>query len=876
MKIKMERNMHQERENLDIIFRRRTPESLLDDIRKFYRTSHGNDKQNVFPYEIDSFEKYDYFGAFNLPGYSGDEIRMRYNYLKNQYRESGYSIFGLLYEYADKVLIRMNQIPVCQMKEILNWNSITSRLGQDLFVTAWMAWNDVKSGKSGQGFLNKFDWPCCLRTDDMQLNKLIDNGLAENHFHLGGSTQIFSLSWVSMMNHPSLIYSSVCTGGRFLKNLEIDRSTFSKENEMRWVTLLRYAALIRTLLFTICICGNNHDSEKIQDVFFSYDLDKDNSKIERRVEALRLRYGTRVRIKDFYYKCLDYAMCYDLYKVDTSDYHRLLTSERALLYHCFSNIYQDKMNSLEQSLFYLYLLIKSNFRGEIIQNNSRSGFYNFSQYQDRKYQFYSLKEYEVEAQRLAVCSNIKDSSLKSLEARIMPGRTAKEMAGNLYYYDSLIGLASIDDLQKMFYVTHFPKSSLEKEIRDSHVSMISRPRNWKTRNLIYGQAKAIYNFRKYYCNVKNKVNQNLQFRLKGIDACSNEIGCRPDTFATEFRFLRSSDVGVSNVSYLFQEIPKQQLGVTYHVGEDFLDICDGLRAVDEAILFLGLKSGDRIGHGLVLGLNPELYYHNRYNKIYISKQDYLDNCIWLLFRTLEWNIALTSAEREFLKSEARRISSEIYGIIEVGQNTDIYDTLYHSWQLRGDHPDLYTTGVCQRKDHFSIFPYDDYMVGNKQFDCYRKDKCIASLYYRYHFDEEAKKRGRDVIAVEIEDWYIKLMGVLQEYMCQKRIADNRIAIECNPTSNKLIGYFNSYDEHPVLKFNDNILNPASVHPQILVSINTDDLGVFDTSLSYEYALLFCAIQRKRHSQDNFNDQQIYDYLAYLISNGFLMSFDTDK
>lgn len=870
----MLKKMHQERENLDIIFRRRTPESLLDDIRVYYRTNQEEKRQPALPYEIDSFEKYDYFGVFNLPGYSGDEIRMRYKYLKKQCMESDHSIFGLLYEYADKVLIRKNQTPVCRMKEILNWNSITLRLGQDLFVTSWMAWNDVKNGKSGPGFSYTFNWPSCLHTDDLQLNKLMESGLAENHFHLGGSTQVFPLSWAAMMNHPSLIYSSVCSNGRFSRNLVIDRSAYSKENEMRWIKLLRYAALIRVLLFTICI-SKQKNHEKILNDFFLYDLKMDNASIEKRVESVRLRYGTRVRIKDFCSKCLDYAMSDELYKVDTSDYHRLLTSERALLYHCFSNIYQNEMNSFEKSLFYFYLLIKSNFRSELIQTNFRCGFYNFSQYQDRKYQFYSLREYEIEAQRLAVCANIKDNCLKSLEARIMPGRSAKQMAGNLYYYDKLVGLSSVDDLQTMFYVVHFPKSSIENQINESDVSVIPRPRNWKTRNCVYGQAKAIYNFRQYCWNVKNIANQNLQFRLKGIDACSSEIGCRPENFATEFRFLRSSEVGNYNNNFLFQEIPKRQLGITYHVGEDFLDICDGLRAVDEAIQFLGLKSGDRIGHGLVLGLDPELYYQNRYKKIYISKQDYLDNCIWLLFRTLEWGITLTSAEREFLKSEARRISSEIYGTIEVGQNTDIYDTLYHSWQLRGDHPSLYMTGEYQRKQHFSIYSYDDYMVGDRQFDCYRDDKCIANLYYRYHFDEKVKRKGLEVIAVDIEDWYVKLMGKLQEYMCHNRIADNRIAIECNPTSNKLIGYFNAYDEHPILKFNDNILNPVSVHPQILVSVNTDDLGVFDTSLSYEYALIFRAIQRKRHSQGDFNDQKIYDYLAHIISNGFVMRFDTD-
>ena len=34
-----------------------------------------------------------------------------------------------------------------------------------------------------------------------------------------------------------------------------------------------------------------------------------------------------------------------------------------------------------------------------------------------------------------------------------------------------------------------------------------------------------------------------------------------------------------------------KLHTTYHVGEDFLDIVDGIRAVDEALLFCGLGRG---------------------------------------------------------------------------------------------------------------------------------------------------------------------------------------------------------------------------------------------------------------------------------------------
>lgn len=123
-------------------------------------------------------------------------------------------------------------------------------------------------------------------------------------------------------------------------------------------------------------------------------------------------------------------------------------------------------------------------------------------------------------------------------------------------------------------------------------------------------------------------------RVKGIDACSLEIGCRPETFATEFRYIRRS---------IREKTGRQadDIGITYHVGEDFLDITDGLRAIDETIRFLELDKGDRLGHAIVLGIEPLDYYQLKRN-IFWTKQDYLDNVIWLLYRSAELNVGISS------------------------------------------------------------------------------------------------------------------------------------------------------------------------------------------------------------------------------------------
>ena len=76
---------------------------------------------------------------------------------------------------------------------------------------------------------------------------------------------------------------------------------------------------------------------------------------------------------------------------------------------------------------------------------------------------------------------------------------------------------------------------------------------------------------------EREINQHM----KGIDACSSEIACRPKVFGQVFRYL--SDKGLHR---------------TYHAGEDFFDIVDGLRAIDEAILFCGVTCSHHLNHRL--------------------------------------------------------------------------------------------------------------------------------------------------------------------------------------------------------------------------------------------------------------------------------------
>ena len=111
---------------------------------------------------------------------------------------------------------------------------------------------------------------------------------------------------------------------------------------------------------------------------------------------------------------------------------------------------------------------------------------------------------------------------------------------------------------------------------------------------------------------------------------------------------------------------------------------------------------------------------------------------------------------------------------------------------------------------------------------------------------------------------------------QKLIAEKGIAIECNLSSNQLIGTFGTYYEHPLFRFNQHLLSRYEQRQHLFVSVNTDDQGVFDTSLENEYALLAeCIAQKKNENNENlYNDEVIYEYIDYIRRMGLEQIFPT--
>lgn len=776
------------------------------------------------------------------------------------------SVFYLLVRMGSRALCQSGEVLLCRFSEMLAWRSVYHELGQDLFTTAFLAWEDLRHGAPPR---RKFLWDAILKTDDSRLNALLARGIAENHCHLGGSTQNFPLTWACLMNYPDTI---ALTQAHLNRNLQPGHSRGARDNVWPWRQRLLWAAHLRASLFSTLETGRSPSPRH------TFDMERAHFSVlgalRQHTAALRCGYGAQVTVPRSRNFTLDYALRREDCRDGLLDHpNRLLSGERSFLYRCFRACFDGTFNNRAQDWFYLYLLIKENFRAEIVQINHQTGFYNFKEYQSRKDFVYDrFPAYLAEALRLSVVAETASQNILSFEARLAPRDTPEQLEeqirNHLLYIQRGGGLHN--DC-RLFFVYHFIKQPDPRQEDGAG----RRPRNYPVRAACRRQTLAIAE--------GLRRSQTLCRHVMGIDAANLEIGCRPEVFAPSFRYLRNLPPMLAQGAF-WERSTHPHIHVTYHAGEDFLDIADGLRAIDEAVRFLHLQRGDRLGHALALGVSPDIHYAFKHRKVILQKQDFLDNMVWLLYRSQELGAHTDPQLRAQMTRQAEELFFQIYFPHGRGPFHPTLYEYYCSMQLRGDAPEQYFVLPYRKKDPF--VPENSYPLfqvdPSDSLEPYRNSQTIAALYHAYHYDPEARRRGAEIAEFTVTPPYMALIREIQDRLGQQ-LERQGIMIECNPTSNYLIGTFRRYEHHPIFRFNNAGLlpqdgTPPAPCPQLSVSINTDDLGIFDTSLENEYAILAAALERActEDGEKRFTSDSVYKYLDNVREMGIQQAFSPGR
>lgn len=810
---------------LDILFRRINPEEVYEALWNDRSMSLKNlcmAKAELtmpgFSYEEKSTIIRKYLGD--------DEIKLWHS----QPRQ-----FEVLSSTADKVLEAGETSPVCRYAQTLIWRELYLLLGQDLFTTSWLAWQD-----SGGPRPRWFSWPAVIPVNDPILNQ-ITVGLAENHMHLMAGASTFAITWACLTNHPEAIFNN--GGIRVFLQPVVSRDAITIWSVEKRVL---FAACLRLILFRASR-GLEADAmgafRRFADDYLGDEWAAGT--LSERIDHMSALYGTLFPQPIGGAQYLDYAFTEDLYD-QVDEHYRLLASERQFMYSCFCCCYNGTFTEREQWLFYLYLLLKSQFRGEIVQVNKQVGFHNFHDYDDRKAVFWkkAYSEYLFEDYRQAINANLREG-IHSLEARLSPGLSTADDLVRVFDIDRAsafadgIDIGTLDSLswgrhvdagKNHFYVFHFPKDRDRTLPRSASAEPVYRHQDFREEVRIKAIAlSGILASSEYFAR-----------RVRGIDACSFEIVCRPEVFGPAFRFLRGFPVERYRGNGMSKVNPK--LGLTYHVGEDFLDIADGLRAADEALCFLGFRRGDRLGHATVLGVDPRLHYERKNRQLAMTKQEGLDICVWVLYRAGELGVYIPPILKSKLQRRAQTLFDEIYRDKLHDQGSGLGD-YFLSMKLRGDDPRCYA-----RCEYIPPHPNDGFdmfcAVDQPELWPLRRERRVVELCFMYHYCHGALNTGYETDVMDVDDDYIGLMYDMQRAM-RNRVDDMGVRIESNPSSNVLIGTFGAYRTHPILTFYNRGLGIEQNDVQMHVSINTDDPGVFDTSLTFEYALLARALQEMK-------------------------------
>ena len=166
---------------LKILFRYTSPAEVLD-------------SKNDYPYvDKNSFLT---LGAAYMPQYSSNEIENMYHFLCSEFEwhnnkmrskviisdRKRVNAFDAILLFVDNVLVEENGRPLCCYAHLLRWREMTVELDEDLFVTAYFAQKDILAPARHR----KFFWAPVIGHNNKSLNRLMEQGVAENHFHLKG------------------------------------------------------------------------------------------------------------------------------------------------------------------------------------------------------------------------------------------------------------------------------------------------------------------------------------------------------------------------------------------------------------------------------------------------------------------------------------------------------------------------------------------------------------------------------------------------------------------------------------------------------------------------------------------------------------------
>ncbi len=529
-----------------------------------------------------------------------------------------------------------------------------------------------------------------------------------------------------------------------------------------------------------------------------------------------------------------------------------------------------------QQVFMRYVIYHTHHWQRATQSGMTTGLRNFQLFFNSPRR--SIDPGSMDWEGLAVEQLSEAAPIREIEGRL--SSPSRGMSDYLPWVLAFAKQARTGNLDKFGIVVHFTKEEHQIVGRDRAKWSALALRHGKNRRVIRSDAYKLY-------RLLSTPRPVVPF-IVGIDAANLELTTPPEVFAPAFRFLREYPLELrrrnttretfGNYDHVENLVKNRRLGMTYHVGEDFRHLLSGLRAIHEVIEFLEPLPGDRLGHAIALGLDPEVWASQVGYQAVIPRQEWLD--------TLVWVHSILGAGHDLMgelavEDRIQLFSRQIYGEIRDGENRNEHldltpPTLYDAWLLRQLDP--YSMDSGPRVGEKFRIRHRGQTVENKRWAHVQKKvlkkvdqhigvDCAYRLVKYYWYHPLVRKKGDQCITVDMKKekkLWLRLCNEVQEKL-QETVRERQLVVEVNPSSNRIVGQMSQMGEHPIFRLTLDDQNRLSREGR--VTINTDDPGIFATSLAHEFYLLGEILMNR-----GVPEAEVVRWLEWLRKNGKDYSF----
>lgn len=402
---------------------------------------------------------------------------------------------------------------------------------------------------------------------EMAMLREENHGFDDLHIHLNGAVET-DLAWHDFLRYPELVYQEIL-------------KAYGNDKVKEQIEQLTEVSDPIDFLHLFCIAG------RLREWIFG-----------------KVVYGTNIysvsSFENLLTKLTDMSECYKEhpFKQVMGDDTSPLILEGLLYMKALDYMSAHPLDMAVAGAFNYYLLILGLCNKLLVQQMDAFGFEQFQKYTSNNFREFSEKTY---CQRFLQLSGNDMKNVKHIEGRFSPkGTLAENVAIITKIMDGFEGLRQCREqaglmLPTMTLLAHFIKKG------DNGKGNV---RFTKLRKELVKRTDALI--------ALMNTNGTYAEKVTGADAAASEFDTPPEVFAPSF--LRLREHGMRHF--------------TFHAGEDFFHILSGLRAIYEAMEFLGLQAGDKIGHATATGVDVRVWRENIGERIWMRLEDCLDDLVF--------------------------------------------------------------------------------------------------------------------------------------------------------------------------------------------------------------------------------------------------------